>query len=109
MLGSSAGGGFPQWNCNCSNCAGYRAGTLHARARTQSSIAVAGGKDASWVLVNASPDISAQLAANRALQPGRAIRDSAIVGIILIDGQVDHTTGLWAMNDAMALRYVVRS
>jgi len=99
VLGSAAGGGFPQWNCNCPNCRGYRAGTLQARARTQSSIAVAGGT--SWVLVNASPDVLAQLQANPDLQPGRAIRDSAIVAIILVDGQVDHTTGLYMLRESV--------
>ncbi|GGY59273.1 hypothetical protein GCM10007387_47140 [Pseudoduganella albidiflava] len=64
VLGSAAGGGFPQWNCNCRNCAGVRSGTLAATARTQSSIAVSGdGKD--WVLINASPDILAQIRASR--------------------------------------------
>jgi pyrroloquinoline quinone biosynthesis protein B len=99
VLGSAAGGGFPQWNCNCPNCRGYRAGTLQARARTQSSIAVAGG--ASWVLVNASPDVLAQLQANPDLQPGRAIRDTAIAAIILVDGQVDHTTGLYMLRESV--------
>ncbi len=101
VLGSAAGGGFPQWNCNCANCAGYRAGTLRARARTQSSIAVSGSDEASWVLVNASPDISAQLQASPALQPNRAIRDSALVAIILVDGQVDHTTGLYMLRESV--------
>jgi pyrroloquinoline quinone biosynthesis protein B len=99
VLGSAAGGGFPQWNCNCPNCRGYRAGTLQGRARTQSSIAVAGGP--SWVLVNASPDVLAQLQANPDLQPARAIRDSAIVAIILVDGQVDHTTGLYMLRESV--------
>ena len=99
VLGSAAGGGFPQWNCNCPNCRGYRAGTVQARARTQSSIAVAGG--ASWALVNASPDILAQLQANPDLQPGRTIRDSAIAGIVLVDGQVDHTTGLYMLRESV--------
>lgn len=99
VLGSAAGGGFPQWNCNCPNCRGYRAGTLQARSRTQSSIAVAGG--ASWALVNASPDILAQLRSNPDLQPGRAIRDSAIVAILLVDGQVDHTTGLYMLRESV--------
>jgi pyrroloquinoline quinone biosynthesis protein B len=99
VLGSAAGGGFPQWNCNCPNCRGFRAGTLHARARTQSSIAVTGGT--SWVLVNASPDVLAQLQANPDLQPGRAIRDSAVVAIILVDGQVDHTTGLYMLRESV--------
>jgi pyrroloquinoline quinone biosynthesis protein B len=99
VLGSAAGGGFPQWNCNCPNCKGYRAGTLRARARTQSSIAVAGGD--SWALVNASPDVLTQLRANPDLQPGRAIRDSAIAAIILVDGQVDHTTGLYMLRESV--------
>ncbi|MBX5462104.1 MAG: pyrroloquinoline quinone biosynthesis protein PqqB [Steroidobacteraceae bacterium] len=100
VLGSAAGGGFPQWNCNCPNCAGLRRGTVRGRARTQSSIAVADSTDASWVLVNASPDILAQLQANPVLQPGRAVRDTAIVGIVLVDGQVDHTTGLYMLREA---------
>jgi pyrroloquinoline quinone biosynthesis protein B len=72
---------------------------LRTRARTQSSIAVAGGD--SWALVNASPDILAQLRANPDLQPGRAIRDSAIAAIILVDGQVDHTTGLYMLRESV--------
>jgi pyrroloquinoline quinone biosynthesis protein B len=99
ILGSAAGGGFPQWNCNCPNCRGYRAGTLRARARTQSSIAV--GVGSSWALVNASPDILAQLQSNPDLQPGRAIRDSALVAIVLVDGQVDHTTGLYMLRESV--------
>jgi pyrroloquinoline quinone biosynthesis protein B len=99
VLGSAAGGGFPQWNCNCPNCAGLRRGTLNARPRTQSSIVVSGGGDA-WALVNASPDILTQLQMNPFLQPGRAIRDTAIAGIVLVDGQVDHTTGLYMLREA---------
>jgi pyrroloquinoline quinone biosynthesis protein B len=71
---------------------------LRARARTQSSLAVAGGT--SWALVNASPDILAQLRSNPDLQPARAIRDSAIVAIVLVDGQVDHTTGLYMLRES---------
>jgi pyrroloquinoline quinone biosynthesis protein B len=99
VLGSAAGGGFPQWNCNCPNCSGHRAGTLQTRGRTQSSIAVAGGT--SWALVNASPDVLAQLQANPDLQPARAIRDTAIAAIILVDGQVDHTTGLYMLRESI--------
>lgn len=101
VLGSAAGGGFPQWNCNCPNCAGYRAGTKKIRARTQSSIAVAGGDQKAWVLVNASPDILAQIQANPMLQPHRGIRDTAINAIVLVDGQVDHTTGLYMLREAV--------
>jgi pyrroloquinoline quinone biosynthesis protein B len=100
VLGSAAGGGFPQWNCNCPNCSGLRAGTLNAQARTQSSIAVTGRDEVSSVLVNASPDILAQLQASPQLQPNRSIRDTALAGIILVDGQVDHTTGLYMLRES---------
>jgi pyrroloquinoline quinone biosynthesis protein B len=100
VLGSAAGGGFPQWNCNCRNCAGLRAGAVKARARTQSSIAVSAGDGPDWVLVNASPDILAQLRAHPDFQPGRSPRDTAICAIVLVDGQVDHTTGLYMLREA---------
>jgi pyrroloquinoline quinone biosynthesis protein B len=100
VLGSAAGGGFPQWNCNCPNCAGFRAGSLRAQARTQSSIAVRGRDSTSWVLVNASPDIRAQLLASPILQPNRAMRDSALAAIILVDGQIDHTAGLYMLRES---------
>jgi pyrroloquinoline quinone biosynthesis protein B len=73
---------------------------MHTRARTQSSIAVTGDSPAAWVLVNASPDILAQLQANSFLQPARAARDTAITGIVLVDGQIDHTTGLFMLREA---------
>jgi pyrroloquinoline quinone biosynthesis protein B len=102
VLGSAAGGGFPQWNCNCRNCAGVRAGTLRAHRRTQSSIAVSDdGRD--WVLVNASPDVLAQIQAFPALQPGRALRDTGIAGVVLMDAQIDHTTGLFMLREGRRL------
>jgi pyrroloquinoline quinone biosynthesis protein B len=101
VLGSAAGGGFPQWNCNCPNCRGFRDGTLHATRRTQSSIAVTGSNAPASVLVNASPDVLAQLQATPELQPQRSIRDTAIAAIILVDGQVDHTTGLYMLRESV--------
>jgi len=98
VLGSSAGGGFPQWNCNCRNCDGVRRGVIAARARTQSSIAVSdNGED--WLLVNASPDILAQIAANRELQPARRVRDTGIAAVITMDAQIDHVTGLLMLRE----------
>ena len=103
VLGSAAGGGFPQWNCNCPNCSGVRAGTLNARPRTQSSIALTeSGQD--WVLFNASPDIHAQLRACPALQPARAARDTGIAAVILIDSQIDHVTGLFSLREGRPLQ-----
>lgn len=98
VLGSGAGGGFPQWNCNCENCAGLRAGTLSAQSRTQSSIAVS-SNDIDWLLVNASPDIRQQILAFPALQPARAKRDTGIRAVLLVDSQIDHTTGLLMLRE----------
>src|SRR5439155_2154180 len=98
VLGSAAGGGFPQWNCNCRNCDGLRHGTINARARTQSSIAVsANGSD--WVLINASPDILTQIRATPVLQPGRSARDTGIAAVMLMDAQIDHVTGLLMLRE----------
>jgi pyrroloquinoline quinone biosynthesis protein B len=99
VLGSAAGGGFPQWNCNCRNCAGQRAGSLRAKVRTQSSIFIRPDDADDGVLFNASPDILEQIRANRALQPARALRDTAIAGVVLIDGQIDHATGLFMLRE----------
>lgn len=98
VLGSAAGGGFPQWNCNCPNCDGLRRGSIPAQARTQSSIAVSdNGLD--WLLVNASPDILTQIRANPELQPARAARDSGIAAVLLMDAQIDHVTGLLMLRE----------
>jgi pyrroloquinoline quinone biosynthesis protein B len=70
------------------------------RTRTQSSIAVSGNSPGAWALVNASPDILTQLQANALLQPARAIRDTGLTGIVLVDGQIDHTTGLFMLREA---------
>lgn len=98
ILGSAAGGGFPQWNCNCVNCKGLRDGTLRALPRTQSSIALS-DDGVHWILCNASPDIRAQLQSFPALQPARALRDTGINAIILLDSQIDHTTGLLSLRE----------
>jgi pyrroloquinoline quinone biosynthesis protein B len=98
VLGSAAGGGFPQWNCNCDNCRGVRNGTIRARARTQSSIA-ASADGQRWVLFNASPDILQQIREFPALQPGDRLRTTAIAAIVLIDAQIDHTTGLLMLRE----------
>ena len=98
ILGSAAGGGFPQWNCNCRNCHGLRQGTLKARPRTQSSIALS-DDGVHWILCNTSPDIRAQLESFPALQPGRAVRDTGIAAIVLLDSQIDHTTGLLSLRE----------
>ncbi len=97
VLGASAGGGFPQWNCNCRNCAGLRDGSVRAQARTQSSIIVGGGGD--WALLNASPDILEQIRHTPALQPNRGLRDTGIAAVLPVDCQIDHTTGLFMLRE----------
>lgn len=99
MLGAGAGGGFPQWNCNCANCAGLRKGALNAKPRTQSSIAVSTNGE-HWVLFNASPDIRQQLEQFTAAHPRHGLRDTGIKAIILIDSQIDHTTGLLMLRES---------
>lgn len=102
VLGAGAGGGFPQWNCNCRNCRGVRQGTLRARPRTQSSIAVS-ADSLNWAVVNTSPDILAQLKSSAQLQPARAVRDTGIRGVILVDSQIDHTLGLAMLREGARL------
>jgi pyrroloquinoline quinone biosynthesis protein B len=102
VLGAAAGGGFPQWNCNCHNCCGVRSGLIEAQPRTQSSIAVSADGER-WILFNASPDIRAQLEANPPLQPKKGRRDTGIHGIVLADSQIDHTTGLLFLREGCPL------
>ncbi|HBX60391.1 MAG TPA: pyrroloquinoline quinone biosynthesis protein PqqB [Methylophaga sp.] len=98
VMGSGAGGGFPQWNCNCNNCKGVREGTVKASRRTQSSIAISSdGVD--WILFNASPDIKKQMDDFQALQPAREVRDTAIKAILITDAQIDHVTGLLTLRE----------
>ncbi len=99
VLGAGAGGGFPQWNCLCHNCKRVRAGEMNAKRRTQSSIAVSSDGD-NWLLFNASPDIRAQLEAFPGAHPKQGIRDSGIKAILLIDSQIDHTTGLLMLRES---------
>ncbi|MBA2780981.1 pyrroloquinoline quinone biosynthesis protein PqqB [Billgrantia kenyensis] len=98
VLGAAAGGGYPQWNCNCALCRGLREGSTEARSRTQSSIAISSDGER-WLLCNASPDIRAQLAANPELHPRRIPRDSGISGVLLVDAQIDHATGLLSLRE----------
>ncbi len=98
VLGSAAGGGFPQWNCNCRNCQGVRAGSPNHRRRTQSSIAVS-ADGAAWTLVNASPDILQQFQAFPGSWPTGGMRGCGIESVVLVDAQIDHTTGLYMLRE----------
>ncbi len=98
VLGSSAGGGLPQFNCNCDNCKGYREGKPSIKKRTQSSITISEDGE-NWVLFNTSPDILEQIHNSPFLQPKDARRETKIKAIVFIDAQIDHTTGLLMLRE----------
>jgi len=101
VLGSAAGGGFPQWNCNCRNCVAVRSGKPGFKARTQSSLAVSRDGE-SWVLLNASPDLRQQLNETPQLHanPKHGLRHSPIKAAVLTNGDVDHVIGLVNLREA---------
>jgi pyrroloquinoline quinone biosynthesis protein B len=101
VLGSAAGGGFPQWNCGCPNCVGVRRGSIRALPRTQESVAVSADGD-SWFLFNASPEIRQQIESFGKLHP-RAQRDTPIQGIVLTNGDLDHALGLLSLRESQPL------
>jgi pyrroloquinoline quinone biosynthesis protein B len=102
VLGSAAGGGFPQWNCNCRNCSGLRRGSIRATARTQSSIALSADGER-WYLANASPDIRRQIESFAQLYPRRSARDTPIEAIMLTNADVDHVAGLLSLRESQPL------
>src|SRR3954463_5414588 len=94
ILGSAAGGGFPQWNCNCRNCAGVRNGSIHAHARTQTQIAFTVDSKI-WFLIGASPALRTQILATPELTPnGNSATASPIGGIFLPSADTDSLMGL---------------
>src|SRR5581483_2330114 len=98
VLGTAAGGGFPQWNCNCRVCAAARNGHGRALARTQSSIALR-AEHGPWYLVNASPDLRQQLA-ELPLDRTDDLRVTPVAGVVLTDAEIDHTAGLLLMRES---------
>ncbi|WP_280155892.1 pyrroloquinoline quinone biosynthesis protein PqqB [Piscinibacter sp. XHJ-5] len=102
VLGSAAGGGFPQWNCNCTLCARARRGDESLSTRTQSSVAVS-DDGLSWILLNASPDIAQQVHDNPQLHPRGGGRDTPIRAVILLDAHLDHVAGLLSLREGPPL------
>jgi len=101
VLGSAAGGGFPQWNCGCPNCRGVRTGEIAAKPRTQECVAVS-ADGADWFLLNASPGIRAQIESCPPLHP-RAPRHSPIAGVVLTSGDLDHCLGIFSLRESHPL------
>jgi pyrroloquinoline quinone biosynthesis protein B len=103
ILGSAAGGGFPQWNCACRNCGALRAGTFSGKARTQLQVAI-GSDGRSWFLLNASPDLRAQIEASSFLHPHGGPRQSSISGVVLTTADLDQALGLLLLRELQPLR-----
>ncbi|MHA6628534.1 pyrroloquinoline quinone biosynthesis protein PqqB [Pseudonocardia sichuanensis] len=101
VLGSAAGGGFPQWNCDCPGCRAVREGSRPCRPRTQSSLAVSADRDR-WFLLNASPDVLAQIESSPALHP-RAGRATPVAAVLLTDAELDHTLGLLLLREGRGI------
>jgi pyrroloquinoline quinone biosynthesis protein B len=101
VLGSAAGGGFPQWNCTCPPCRAVRDGSRPARPRTQSSVAVSADRK-QWFLLNASPDVQAQIESFPALHPSQD-RRVPLQGVLLTDAELDHTLGLLLLREGRGL------
>ncbi|MGH8596318.1 MAG: pyrroloquinoline quinone biosynthesis protein PqqB [Gammaproteobacteria bacterium] len=101
VLGSAAGGGYPQWNCNHPNSRRARAGDPKAPMRTQSSLAVSADGDR-WALFNASPDLRQQINDNPILHPRGALRMSPINAVVLTNADVDHVSGLLTVRESQA-------
>jgi pyrroloquinoline quinone biosynthesis protein B len=101
VIGSAAGGAFPQWNCGCPNCVGVREGREGLVARTQDSLAITANGDR-FALVNASPDVLAQIKATPSLWP-RAARHTPIGAVVLTNGDMDHILGLFSMRESQPL------
>lgn len=101
LLGTAAGGGFPQWNCRAPTSLKAWSGDILAPARTQASIALS-GDGRSWIVVNASPDLRAQILANPPLWPRVGLRHSPITDVVLTGGEVDCVAGLLNLREAQA-------
>lgn len=103
VLGSAAGGGFPQWNCACHNCCRLRGGSVSMHARTQTQVAVCVSAN-EWFLLNASPDLRSQILSTPLLAPAKAPRHTPIAGIWLMSADVDSAAGLLHLREFQPLR-----
>src|SRR2546421_10941294 len=103
LLGTAAGGGVPQWNCNCPICRQARAGSGRVKARTQSCVAIS-ADETHWFLLNASPDIRSQIENFPPLQPGPdCSRGTPIQAVLLTNADLDHTLGLFQLREGERL------
>ena len=103
ILGSAAGGAFPQWNCGCPNCRALRAGNFRGKTRSQAQVAVSDDGE-TWFLLGASPDLRAQIEATPELHPRQGVRESPIAGAVLANADIDHVLGLLLLRELQPLR-----
>ncbi len=104
LLGTAAGGGLPQWNCNCANCREARRGSGRVRPWTQSGVAISAGDGRCWFLLNASPDLARQMESFPPLQPASFHpRGTTIQGVLLTNADLDHTLGLLLLREGARL------
>ena len=102
VLGTAAGGGYPQWNCACELCTRARSGVQSCPPRSQDCVAVSGDGEA-WYLLNASLDVETQIESFVPLHPGPGLRQTPIRGILLTDAELDHASGLLALRQGAIL------
>jgi pyrroloquinoline quinone biosynthesis protein B len=106
VIGSAAGGGFPQWNCRCACCSLLLDGDPRVTARTQAGLAVS-ATGTEWVLLNASPDLRTQLIATPPLRPRHgARRSSPVTAVVLTGAEIDQTAGLLSLREGQPLTIV---
>jgi pyrroloquinoline quinone biosynthesis protein B len=103
ILGSAAGGAFPQWNCACANCRALRAGTFKGKPRSQTQVAIS-QDGRSWFLLGASPDLRGQIETTAELHPRDGLRQSPIAGVVLANADLDHVLGLLLLRELQPLR-----
>src|ERR1700704_1299208 len=102
VLGSAAGGGFPQWNCGCPNCSGVRSGAVKARPRTQAQVAVS-SDPSHWFLLNASPDLRQQILGAPELSVASSTLGSPVSTVLLTSADVDCVMGLLHLREFQPL------
>ena len=105
VLGSSAGGGLPQWNCGGEFSMRARRGDPNVPQRAQPSIAVSADGER-WSVINASPDIRDQFARFEGVYPREGTRDIPLDTVVVTNADIDHSLGLLVLRESLPHRIV---